>query len=136
MSNNPYGVNSEDRAPLESPTSDTTRPTIGLPEGVRHQKPKELRIAYTLLCFLGVFGAHKFYMNQKTHGIIYLVTALVSLMTVQLASFGFVSFIGFSALVLFTFIDCMTLPEQLERSESGEQFKALEIIDFAKKSVS
>ncbi len=146
MTNNPYGVhNAHQEDPLDQLNQAETltpedatpiRPRVGLPEGIQHTKPKELKIAYTLLCFFGVFGAHKFYMGQTTHGFIYLVTAFVTLITASISVLVFISFLGLVGLLFATFVDCMTLQEQMERSEAGEKFTPKELIHLAKKAVS
>jgi hypothetical protein len=73
---------------------------------MRHER--ELSVAYVLLVFAGLFGAHKFYLNRPVMGVIYVFT-------------GGIFFLG-------VIVDLFTLASQVERCnrdlalEAGARF--------------
>ena len=71
--------------------------------------PVNYNLTWILLTFLGVFGAHRFYMGKVLTGLLYLG---LTLLTVAFAPFAVIVAIG----VLYDFL---TLNEQLSELNSG-----------------
>ncbi|MDO4916453.1 MAG: TM2 domain-containing protein [Rothia sp. (in: high G+C Gram-positive bacteria)] len=74
------------------------------PTYVIHQK--SVLISYLLWFFLGVFGAHKFYLRQPMMGIFYLILHGLGWLTAPI----FIGYGFFVLLGLLLFIDLFTMP--------------------------
>lgn len=74
------------------------------PTYVIHQK--SVLISYLLWFFLGVFGAHKFYLRQPMMGIFYLILHGLGWLTAPI----FIGYGFFFILGLLLFIDLFTVP--------------------------
>lgn len=103
-------------------------PYASSPNSGAANTPKDLSVAYAFLCFLGVFGGHKFYLGQQTQGWIYLGAWLAS----ALLSIAGVGLIIFLFLMVMIYADIRTMQEQLERSARGEKFA--DPFEFLKKT--
>lgn len=111
-----------------SPGSNSQAPHASSPNPGTMNAPKDLSVAYAFLCFLGIFGAHKFYLGQQTQGWIYLGAWLAS----ALLSIAGVGLIIFLVLMVMIYADIRTMQEQLERSARGEKFA--DPFEFLKKT--
>lgn len=76
---------------------------------------KDFTIAYALLYFLGMFGAHKFYLRQSTNAVIYIGAYLVfSMLTLV-----FIGWLGVAFMLVMIYADIRTLPWQTEEIKAG-----------------
>lgn len=91
-------------------------------------RPKDMTVAYAWVYFLGLFGAHKFYMGQGMQGGIYLGITLASFVL----SFLGIGFLITVFMLFMMYADIRTMPEQIARSNNGEQFSNL--FEFLKKA--
>lgn len=51
-------------------------PKCGAPNSLKHNTGKQWVVAFLLAFFLGIFGAHRFYLRQTTSAIVMLVLTL------------------------------------------------------------
>jgi len=63
------------------------------------EQDRKLSTAYILWLFLGLFGAHRFYLG-------YLMSAVIYLFTLGLFGFGWI-------------VDCFLMPELLKRADAS-----------------
>lgn len=107
-------------------------PQYGVP-APRIRNHKDFTIAYAFLVFLGIFGGHKFYLGQTAHGIAYLGLWLISAVLLTSVGIGYLMMLG---LYLLMYTDARTIPEQVERTNMGEDFTIAHISEFFKKGFS
>ena len=97
------------------------------------QKPLVLETAYAFLCFLWIFGAHKFYLRQTMQGVAYL-GAWVAMLIISGVLGSFIGFLGYLAIAVSVYGDIRTLKEQVDRSNNGEVFPVASQLNFVKKA--
>lgn len=97
------------------------------------QKPLVVETAYAFLCFLWIFGAHKFYLRQTMQGVAYL-GAWVATLIISAVLGNFLGFLGWLAIAASAYADIRTMKEQVERSNRGEVFPVPSQLEFIKKA--
>lgn len=130
--NPPYGSYGAPQTPPPSGPGQNQYQNNAFPAPV---KPLVTETSYAWLYFLGVFGAHKFYMRQQMQGLAYagFFLAIVVLNILPLIG-GLIFFVGIIALYVSIYSDIRTMREQIDRSNAGETFSIPQQMEFVKKA--
>lgn len=118
-----YGIPQQNQPPQNfnsQPQNHWNQPQQGQGYAVA-PKPIDMTVSYAWLFFLGVFGAHKFYMGNNKAGFIYLATTIASSF-LTIIGIGFFLYVG---ILFMIYADIRTMPEQVDEANAGRQNPSL-----------
>ncbi|MGB4688021.1 MAG: TM2 domain-containing protein [Acetomicrobium flavidum] len=118
-----------------------TMEQLAVLENEMQKQRKSLGLAYVLCIFLGGLGIHKFYLQETTQGILYLLLGIFSFVSMVAGEFSSLVSFGASGNRLFTvglfcsialglliLIDLFTLPGQVRKTTESMENKIIDEI--------